>query len=75
MRTKPHAFVRRDDGEVFLLDKDGTYFNAKMRIDYPGHLQHAWSESAFDDRTTFRPVAKAEDLFAVQEACRLERAK
>lgn len=73
MKMRPYGFVRRDDGEVFLLDKDGTYFNAKMRHDYPRHLQHAWPEEAFDDRTTFRPVAKAEDLHTVQEACRLER--
>lgn len=73
MRYKPCAFVRRDDGEVFLLSERGTYYNAKMKQDFPDSLLQSWPEESFDDRRAFRPVAKPEDLQAVLLACKLER--
>ena len=41
------VFIRKDDGERFTSNGDGTYSNESMRRDYPESMRHKWPESSF----------------------------
>ena len=41
------VFVRKDDGERFTPNGDGTWSSEIMKKDFPGHLHHKYKEHHF----------------------------
>lgn len=41
------AYIRKDDGERFTSNGDGTYSSDYMKENYPENLHHKWPESSF----------------------------